>query len=178
MRPYYQIYLLLFLLLINSCALFVSDEQRAEITKVAFKAHFDSLYAWYDIHPPNEGFMRVIFLQSKYLNDNVVAEISEKLYPNFIALRTDSSDINWIYDTAITSEGKEFTYTKDILDHNTGLPVYIVVIDSIKVRTPRVVSLHLYTADNRGRHYQGSKWWLSKIGGNWKPDSTYVMWEN
>jgi hypothetical protein len=172
-----QIYITLISLLLSSCSLFVSDEQRSEITRIAIETHLESLYTYYD-NNPEEDYQRILFIEGDYIHVSTIKKLKEKLRLPFIDLRTDTTHFQTIYSTAKTNEGKDFSYRDQILDKETGIPVYWIQVDSLKIKSPKRVSLHLYEADIKAVHYQGLEWWFSKKKGSWEADSVYTIWIN
>jgi hypothetical protein len=157
--------------------LFVSNEQRSEVTRIAVETHLESIYSYYD-NNPDEDYQRILLIEGEYINEYVIEKVKEELRSPFIELRTDTTHFQTIYSTAKTNEGRVFSYTDQMLDKETGIPVYWIKVDSLRIKSPNQVSLHLYEADIKGVHFQGLEWWFSKKNGYWEADSVYTIWIN
>ena len=173
--------LALLLIMAGGCSRPLSSEQKSELSKAVVEAHLDTLQAWYDRHghPADSAeYRRVILLKGDYINERVSESIHKGLELPFVALRTDSTEVDYTHGTAQTSEGKSIRYTDNIRDHKTGLPAREVLVDSIRGIAPGKATLHLYEADNAGGHYQALKWWMVRRDESWQVDSVSTMWIN
>lgn len=173
--------LALLLIVAGGCSWPLSSKQKSELSKAVVEAHLDTLQAWYDRHgrpADSAAYRRVILLRGACINERVSESIRKGLEPPFVALRTDSTEVDYTHETALTSEGKSFRYTDDVRDQKTGLPVREIVVDSIPGTAPGGASLHLYEADNAGGHYQGLTWWMVRRDEVWTVDSVRTLWIN
>lgn len=181
MQKLFATSLALLLIVAGGCSRPLSSEQKSELSRAVVEAHLDTLEAWYERHgrPADSAeYRRVVLLRGAYVNERVSKSIRKGLEFPIVALRTDSTAVDYTHETAQTSEGKSFRYTDDVRDQKTGLPVREVFVDSIRGIAPGKATLHLYEADNAGGHYQGLKWWMVQRDDAWTVDSVRTLWIN
>ena len=181
MRKLFTTGLALLLIVAGGCSRPLSSEQKSELSEAVVGAHLDTLQALVRSSgrsADSAEYRRVILLKGDYINERVSESIRKGLEFPFATLRTDSTDVDYTHETAQASEGKSFRYTDDIRDQKTGLPVRVVLVDSIRGIAPGKATLHLYEADNAGRHYQGLKWWMVRGDEAWQVDSMSTIWIN
>ena len=162
----------------SGCSWPLTDQHESELTVAVVKAHLDTLNAWFIRADRPAEYRRAILLQGSTVTETVADAIRKDLKIPYLAIRTDSSEIDYTYGSARNSEGKEFQYTDTVRDRETGLPVLTIYVDSIRGTAPGRATLHLYEADVEGTHYQGLQWWFHRSGGAWLPDSVHMLWIN
>lgn len=168
-------------LALGGCSWPVSRSTKMQITETILLDHLDSIYAWHSgtatLDPVVRAmlFRRVILLSGTHEMKGVAARIRGTLRPPFVAIRTDTTELKTWIDTAYSASGT-LLEKHNVRDRATGLPVYFMGVDSIRGTGPSKATANLVVYDQSVGDVTGSRWFLTKRDGQWRPDSSYSTW--